>query len=134
MMTYDPAELSALLDGELDATRAAELRAAMREDDQLRTEFERLAGLHQRLLDDARSRQFQPQIALADSTASLRWPVLALVACVLAVRLASKLAPPEVGAALEGLLLLVLLSWLATRLWRATDADYLKLVQQAVAG
>jgi anti-sigma factor RsiW len=49
MKIVDPAELSALIDGELDAGRAADIRTAMDGDAQLRQQYEALRSVDARL-------------------------------------------------------------------------------------
>lgn len=64
MRPIDPAELSALLDGELDASRAAEVRAALAGDAALRAQYEALAQADAQLRAFAASLELNPRIRL----------------------------------------------------------------------
>jgi anti-sigma factor RsiW len=65
MTDLDPAELSALLDGELDPARGREVEALIAADPVLSAEFEQLKRADQRLKSLAEPAAFRPQI---------RWP------------------------------------------------------------
>jgi anti-sigma factor RsiW len=62
MKPVDPAELSALLDGELSPERSREVEAAIASDPELRTEWEQLRILDARWRSAAATAAFRPQI------------------------------------------------------------------------
>ncbi len=64
MNPLDPAELSALLDGELDPRRAAEVQALIAADPGVGAEYESLRLADARLRTLAAPAQFQPRVAL----------------------------------------------------------------------
>ena len=88
-----PYELSALLDGELPAQRAAEVREALRIDPVLQAEFAQLTVLDRRWLELAAQASFSPNITLA--TKARPWPhwsvVTVFVAGLVGVRFLTKL-------------------------------------------
>lgn len=65
MTDLDPAELSALLDGELDPARACALEAIIAADPALAAQFQQLKRADQRLRSVAEAAAFRPDI---------RWP------------------------------------------------------------
>jgi anti-sigma factor RsiW len=88
-------ELSALIDGELDATRALQVRTAIAADPALRAEYETLMRIDTTLLSAANAVRFAPDIALPESSANTRsvgqWIAPpAVAAALLLVRLAPK--------------------------------------------
>lgn len=62
MKPVDPAELSALLDGELSPERSREVEAAIASDPELRAEWEQLRTLDARWRSAAATAAFRPQI------------------------------------------------------------------------
>ena len=100
-------ELSALLDGELDARRAREVRAAIEADPALREEFAALAGLDGWLRGAAEEAAFMPDVAFPAAVASeapaWRWPAgVVVVLALVAARLLPKLAElPLFGIGLQ---------------------------------
>ena len=114
MTQIDPAELSALLDGELPQARAAELRAAITANPALRAEFEALADDDANWRRAAASAQFAPAIDLTrarlalDSTAILS----GILAVLLVVRGLSKLPDAMAwGLAAQAVTLCAVLAW-----------------------
>jgi anti-sigma factor RsiW len=65
MNAIDPAELSALLDGELSPQRAREVEAAIARDPELRAAFGRLRALDARWRSMASTAAFRPETDLA---------------------------------------------------------------------
>jgi anti-sigma factor RsiW len=124
MTRIDPAELSALLDGELPPERTAQVRAAIEADPALRAEYEQLCQSHAAWSEAAASAAFRPQLRAVRGR-SLR--LLAQGACgalaLLVVRFAPKFAPSPAGALLPVAVLAILLGWMLYRSLRATDAD-----------
>lgn len=123
MLPIDPAELSALLDGELPAARAEEVRAALAQDPSLRQSYERLVVLDADWTARAAAALFRPRVRMAPNWVSGRFLTAAAVLGLLGLRLALKAQPPLVGAALEALLLALVVGWGLRRLLHATDAD-----------
>ena len=100
-------ELSALLDGELDAQRAEEVRARIKADPALRKEFDALARLDQRLSYAAEQAAFLPELSFPEKAGTERpaWHWKAAIVVVLALlvaRLLPKLAElPLIGIGLH---------------------------------
>lgn len=85
MMQVHSEELSALLDGELDAERAAHVRAMIEADPELRREYAALAQLDARLRHAAEASAFTPHItgSLGNVPSRARWCWVAGAAMVL---------------------------------------------------
>jgi len=88
-------ELSALIDGELDATRATQVRAAIAADPALRADYEALARLDMGLRGAADASRFAPDIDLPRASTAARtvrdWAILPVVTLgLLLVRLMPK--------------------------------------------
>lgn len=95
-------EISALIDGELDATRAAEVRRAIERDAALRAEFEHLAEVDRAWTAVARSAQFTPaapryELARPQGQ-SYVWIAAALALILIAGRGFPKFFPVELAA------------------------------------
>ncbi len=115
MTQIDPAELSALLDGELDKARAREVEAALAADPQMRAEYEALAVKDKRWRSAARGAAFAPRTRFGQAfnfslAAGL---ALALIALRLAQKAIDALGPALLlhGAAL--VLAMAALIWMA---------------------
>jgi anti-sigma factor RsiW len=127
MKPVDPWELSGLLDGELDAARAAEVREAIAADPALRAEFERLSKLDGACQRVAAQAAFKPAVDLSasgkarGSESTGIWP-LALVALTLLYFLPKAVDMFAAGVALHAVALAVLL-WIVCRL-NAQSAVY----------
>ena len=95
----EPFEISALIDDELDPTRAAEVRAAIEQDPVLHTQFARLAEANHTWAAAARSAQFMPSVpryALAPSPRrAYVWVLTLLTILLVAGRCATKFATLE---------------------------------------
>jgi len=94
MNHLDSAELSALLDGELDPVRASEVEAMIAADPSVRAEFQRLqqADLHLRSIAEAAG--FRPEVRWPAPASRLGGPWLILpLAVILLAWAAGKLAP-----------------------------------------
>jgi anti-sigma factor RsiW len=116
MKPVDPAEISALLDGELPPQRAAEVRRAIAADAELAALHAQLSGLDRELMSLARACEFEPNVSLAPVrpiSYNSMWFVAMLL---LSVRIAAKVLPfvPAVGlqAAAFVLLSTCLVYWL----------------------
>jgi anti-sigma factor RsiW len=99
MSDLDPAELSALLDGELDPVRAREIEALIAADPALAAEFEQLKRMDGRLRSAASAAAFRPDIEwpAAEEPALPRWLVASLAAAAVAWAI-GKVAPAMILA------------------------------------
>ena len=117
-------EISALIDGELDATRAGEVRSAIERDPVLHAQFVHLAEADHTWSAAARSAQFMPavprcELAPSPSRAHV-WIVTALAFILAAGRCFPKLAPVELatGILIHALMLaavIAVLVWISER-------------------
>jgi len=123
MRPIDPVELSAFLDGELPAARADEVRAALAQDPLLRQSYEQLVALDADWKARASAAMFRPRVRMAVNWVPGRFLTAAAVIGLLGFRIALKAQPPLVEAALEALLLALVIGWGLRRIIRATDAD-----------
>jgi anti-sigma factor RsiW len=120
----DPAELSALLDGELPATRAAEVRYALATGADLHQQFEQLTLLDARWQAAAESLAFRPQVSpVPTSDLSGRWLLLGGVSVLVALRLATKMLTPETAIGLQVVALAAVGIWGLGWLLRKCDTD-----------
>jgi len=124
MPPIDPAELSALLDGELPAGRAEEVRAALSQDPVLRQSYEQLVACDANWSTRAAAAMFRPRVQLDRAPFAGRFlTATAVVLGLLLLRMALKALPPLYGAGLEALLLAIVVGWGLRRIMHATDAD-----------
>lgn len=122
MNPIEPAELSAYLDGELDAARAREVEAALASSPALREQFKALVSADNSWRATARSASFRPNVRF-DADATRTRSVLRAaggVTLLLAARIVPKLAGGlELELILNGIALTVALVWIV----RMTAAD-----------
>lgn len=85
MSPIDPAELSALIDGELTPARAGEVRAAMQRDPSLKAEFERLGRFDAACREAASTAEFRPLVTIGLHANAWSRAVLAMLGGVLLV-------------------------------------------------
>jgi len=114
MNPIDPAELSAFLDGELEAARAKEVASAIASDPALRTEFERLRKADTGWSAAARSAISRPTIFLASRTtfSSFYMRVVTGAMVLLSLRILPKLNDAVAwGFVLHSIVLIALLTW-----------------------
>ena len=123
MLPIDPAELSALVDGELPPARAAEIRAAIAQDPVLRQTYEQLVALDADWKSRASAAAFRPRVQLRESWVPGRMFTAAFVVGLLAFRILLKIQPAFVEATLGTLLLVFVIGWGLQRIIRATDDD-----------
>jgi anti-sigma factor RsiW len=128
MKTIDPAELSALLDGELTPERACEVREEVERNPSLKTEFERLRCADADCRARASAAEFTPAVKLPakhSSSPSASW--VFIVVALAALRVFSLMVPTDAlgitlnSVAFAGILLWVVL--LATRTNREPWTD-----------
>jgi anti-sigma factor RsiW len=127
MKPIDPAEVSALLDGELSPERTEQVRRAIAEDSELRCVFESLSAVHRDLTSCAVAARFRPQISLARR----RFPavgVLVFAAAMLALRVTAKLVPLGVGVVLQVAALALVLWWVSSCLVRLAHDERWRFV------
>lgn len=74
MSSFDPAELSALLDGELDPERASVVHRAIAGDPALRAEFELLERLDRSVAEAAATAAFQARVVIPKGIPENRLP------------------------------------------------------------
>ncbi len=117
MRPIDPAEISALIDGELSPTRADEVRRAIAADEALRRVHSELLAMDADLKEAAAQAVFQPRIALPNVANGFAQRVALAAAALVLARVAMKLASPELAAGLAIALLAVVIGWL---LWFLT--------------
>ena len=104
MMPVQIEELSALLDGELSAERAAEVRTNLATDPALSEEYEALLKLDAQIRGAAKAALFVPEIAIPMKDAAGDWHSAAGTATVLAL-LAVRFLPKFINVAALGLCL-----------------------------
>ena len=117
MKPIDPAEISALIDGELSPTRADEVRRAIAADEALRRVHSELLAMDTDLKEAATQAVFRPRIALPKPADGLATRLALVAAALVLARVAMKLATPELAAGLAIALLAVVIGWL---LWFLT--------------
>jgi anti-sigma factor RsiW len=126
-------EISALIDGQLAPQRAAEVRAAIRQDPVLGTEYERLQAADLRWASAARTADFKPRVSLDRPSPSpdraTAWLVAALGCTAVAARLLPKVLPVDLPVAvgihtLALIAVLAAVAWLSRTTPNATDAEF----------
>jgi anti-sigma factor RsiW len=133
MKPVDPAEISALLDGELPPSRAAEVRRAIAQSDSLRRAYEQLAAIDVDLKAYAAKAVFHPQLWIAEKPSGRDLRLLGVALLLLAVRLAVKVVPASIGLGLESVVLVLVVGWLLHRLVGASEEDRRRLLEQIAA-
>jgi hypothetical protein len=123
MKPISPEEISALLDGELPADRAEEVRRAMVEDERLRRIYEQMASTDSALSSLAAACQFEPQLSLPSVSPVLGFPICAVASGLLIVRILEKLLPFGPGIWLQALVLAIVAAWLLYRFLPTLEAD-----------
>jgi anti-sigma factor RsiW len=118
MKPVDPAEISALLDGELSAERSEQVRRSIAESSELRQVFEELTAVHRDVTADAVAARFRPRLSLPGGTTFPALGVLGFAIAMLVVRVAAKLVPVTVGGVLHAAALAAVLWWVCSCLLR----------------
>jgi len=122
MKPIDPAEISALIDGELPAEHAEQVRRAIAEDPALRREYEEMVALDANLKAHAEAAVFRPRVVIAvEPAASV--PLVPLVIGCLLLRLVLKTTPLLVGTGLEICVLVFFVGWTLQRLLAASERE-----------
>ncbi len=124
MKLIDDAELSGLLDGELTAERAREVRDAMAQSAALRRRYEELAAMDAEFRTQAQAAAFRPQVVLMAQPFALGAGLCVATVALLLFRVALKILPPAAGIPLEVVLLAALLLWGVPRLLRLGALGY----------
>jgi anti-sigma factor RsiW len=116
MIPVQPEELSALIDGELDPQRAAEIKMQMAADPELRAAFDALRDLDGRWRRSARTAAFVPQVRLPTRAKwNSRLMILAVAVALVGVRAAVRMIDTAmIGVALQ---FIVLVAMLARIVW-----------------
>jgi anti-sigma factor RsiW len=116
-------EISALIDGELDEPRAAEVRTAIQQDPAIRAQYERLAAADRTWSAAAATAQFQPAITQEHAPArNGDWTsaiiaaatLLAAVARMLSKNLEFDLGPAAILHASLLTVVIIVIVWVAT--------------------
>jgi len=118
MNSVDPAELSALLDGELSPERTEKVRGALAENSELRSVFENLLAVHRELTACGLAARFRPRIWLPSGTRFPVVDVLGFAVAMLILRVTVKFVPLGVGVILQATALAVVLWWVSSCLLR----------------
>jgi anti-sigma factor RsiW len=119
MRQVQPEELSALIDGELDAQRAAEVERQIAADGEMQAEFETLRNLDVCWRSLARTEAFIPVVRLSKAHPQKGWTTLVAVTVVaMIVRIAPRLiGPTTLSFAFEALALFMVLACVARLAW-----------------
>jgi anti-sigma factor RsiW len=133
MSPLDPAELSALLDGELSPARAEEVRCSIAADPALRAVYDRLVGQDAQWKAGAAQLTFQPQATLGRGLLRRRLRGAALVLGVVGFRLGLKLAPAPLEFAVALLGFALVAGWGVSFFLRATEEDCARLASHPLA-
>ena len=123
MKPVDPAEISALLDGELPPERAEQVRRALAEDGELRCVFENLSVVHGDLTACGVAARFRPRISVPSSTRFPAVGVLGFTVAMLVLRVTAKLVPLGVGAVFQAAALALILWWVSSCLVRLAHEE-----------
>ena len=115
MIPVQPEELSALIDGELDPRRAAEVEMQIAADRELRVAFEALRDMDDRWRTAARAIAFVPEVRLPARAAwNGRFMALAVAIALVVVRVAVRVIDTTtVAFAFQMLVLAAVLAWIA---------------------
>ena len=125
MRPIDPAEISALLDGELPPDRAQEVRLAISEDTSLRHAYQELAAMDADLKISAAQAMFHPQLVLPASEIAYGVRIFFASLILVILRFVMKLSPPQWATVLSVALLAVVLGWLMWRLLQVSEEECL---------
>jgi anti-sigma factor RsiW len=117
MKPIEPAEISALIDGELPTARAEEVRQAIAGDPSLRRAYDELLAMDADLRSSATQAMFPPRVALPETADSFGVRMFLAAAALVLLRVLMKLSPPELSAGLATALLAVVVGWV---LWFLT--------------
>ena len=124
MKPVDPAEISALLDGELSPARTEQVRRALAENSELRSVFENLSAVHRDLTACGVAARFRPRISLASSTRFPSVGVLGFTVAMLVLRVTAKLVPLGVGFVFQATALGLVLWWVSSCLLRLAHDEH----------
>lgn len=133
MKPVDPAEISALLDGELSRERTEQVRRALAENRELRSVFDNLSALHRDLTACGVAASFRPRISLASSTRFPAVGVLGFAAAMLVLRVTAKLVPLGVGVVFQAAALGLFLWWVSSCLLRLAHDEHRRLAGSKAA-
>jgi hypothetical protein len=132
MNPIDPAELSALLDGELPARRAQEVRHALRVDPALASAFESLARLDGACKAQAAGLAFTPGVSLQRGLLRHWLWTGGVMLGLVALRLGLKLAPSPFESGVALVLFALVLGWGVKYLMEASEGDCRWLMRRPV--
>jgi anti-sigma factor RsiW len=123
MRPIDPAEISALIDGELPPERVQEVRRAIAEDASLRRVYDELAAMDAKLTASAARAMFQPEVVLPGAVTGDSSRVFLTAILLVVLRLAMKLASPELATGMAIVMLAVVVGWVLQRLAQASEEE-----------
>jgi anti-sigma factor RsiW len=132
MIPVDPAELSALLDGELPAPRAEEVRHALRLDPALASQFESLARLDVDWKAQAIRLAFRPRVSLQTGLRRRLLRAGALMLGLGALRFGLKLAPPSLEIVVALAVFALVVGWGVSYLIGTSEEDCWWLMRRDV--
>ena len=123
MRPIDPAEISALIDGELPPERAQEVRRAIAEDASLRRVYDELAAIDAHLTASAARTMFQPEVVLPGAVTGDSSRVFLTAMLLVVLRLVMKLASPELATGMAIVMLVIVVGWVLQRLAQASEEE-----------
>jgi anti-sigma factor RsiW len=125
MEPINPEELSAYLDGELDAHRASQIKAAIENDAATRHAYQIMVEDDSAWRTAAQSAQFRPKIALPSRTVpGSAVSICAALVLLLVVRALPKLSDALTwGLMLQGVALVAILVWVVVFARKTPDLD-----------
>jgi anti-sigma factor RsiW len=129
MKPVDPAEVSAMLDGELSPERAEQVRHAIAEDEELRLMFDELSVVDRDLKAHAVAARFRPRISLSKSASFPAVGVIGFTVAVLILRLAVKVLPLSLSIWLQAAVLVFVIWWMSSHLVRLTQDERWRIVE-----
>ena len=122
----DVEKLSGLLDGELPAGEAEQLRRAIAGDEELGRQFAQLQSLDGELKAVGESAAFQPRVRIPMSASGAPLPLAWMILAVMILRIALKALPLPMSCVLGAAALAFLLSWGLSKLIEATEREELQ--------
>jgi anti-sigma factor RsiW len=113
MKPIDPAEVSALVDGELPPDRAKEVRLAIADDQSLHRVYRELLAMDADLKLAAAQAAFQPRVVLPGAAGNFGAGMFVAGVVLVLLRVVMKLTSPELAAGLATILLAAVIGWVA---------------------
>jgi Flp pilus assembly protein TadB len=130
MKPIDPAEISALLDGELRPDRAEEVRLAIAEDESLQRLYAQHSALDIDLRTYSQKKMFRPKVLLGEPSPGQTLPIFQMAFILLMVRFVVKFIPSGFGIGLEFVALAIIGGWVLFRLIRESEEERMHLLRE----